>query len=105
PTYQAGAVDQRVEHRVDGGQHPGGRLVPALVGQQVGHLLVEVDAGLRLPGGVDLLGHGRLDVRPAAGRLGDHAELADHRLVAQVGALGGGALAGERVGDDVVQSS
>src|SRR5919202_4561132 len=65
PSDQAGAVDELVEHGVDGGQHARCRLIPALVRQQVRHLLVEIHPGLRLPGGVHLLGHGRLDLRPA----------------------------------------
>src|SRR4051794_11316882 len=43
-TDQAGAVDQLVKHGIDGGEYTRGRFVPALVGQQAGHLLVEVDS-------------------------------------------------------------
>ena len=69
---QPGPVDQGVEHRVHGGQHPGGALVAALGREQVDHLLVDVDPGQRLAGGVDLGGEHRLVRRGLpGGRHGD----------------------------------
>src|SRR4051794_38232034 len=56
PPHEAGAVDQGVQRLVDGGHHAGGRAVGVLEGHHGGHLLVEVDAGHGLAGGVHLGG-------------------------------------------------
>src|SRR3712207_3795566 len=65
PPHDAGAVDQGVQRLVDGGHHAGGRAVGVLEGQHVGHLLVEVDAGHGLAGGVHLGGDDRLHLEIA----------------------------------------
>jgi hypothetical protein len=92
------SVDQLIEHGVDRGEHARGRLVTALIGEQVGHFLVEVDPGLRFTGHVDLVAYGILDLAAASRRLRRYAEPADHGLVGGVRAGGGVTDVGERVG-------
>src|SRR5438309_9412181 len=58
PTDQAGLMDECVERLVDGREEAGGGVVGVLELQHRGHLLVGVDAGRRLPGGVDVLDDG-----------------------------------------------
>src|SRR3712207_3528110 len=84
PPHEAGAVDQRVQCLVDGGHHAGGRAVGVLEGQHVGHLLVEVDAGHGLAGGVHLGGDHLLHLGVPGGDRGLHAEGDDERPVGGV---------------------
>src|SRR4051794_37829248 len=48
PAHGSGAVDEGVEHLVDGRDEARGRLVGALVLEQVRHLLVDVHPGVGL---------------------------------------------------------
>src|SRR3954470_13494127 len=74
---QAGAVDERVERLIDGGEESGRGVVGVLEGDHVGHLFVEVDTGRAFLGGVGLSGDLILDVVLSAGPLDVDAEAVD----------------------------
>src|SRR4051794_28158435 len=83
--HSAGAVDQHVERLVDRGDHARRRGVRVLELQHVRHLLVEVDAGDRLSGGVHLAADDRLSLKIAGCHRRLHAKADDELAIGHHG--------------------
>src|SRR4051794_11192103 len=83
--HSAGAVDEHVQRLVDRGDHACRRGVRVLELKHVRHLLVEVDAGDRLSGGVHLAADDRLSLKIAGCHRRLHAKADDELAIGHHG--------------------